>query len=75
MLAEERKVLPMTAKGDAVSAENPHLRSYPPNEVMIQEDTPNDSTISILKKGTLGVFKGAEESTNSSHSQNEKVTK
>lgn len=47
----------MTDKRYTVSGNNPHLRFYQANGVVIQEDTPNDGSIYILEEGRLGVFK------------------
>jgi CRP-like cAMP-binding protein len=48
-------------KGYIVSGTDPNVRTYAPNAIVIQEDTPDDGCIYILNKGTLGVFKGGEE--------------
>ena len=43
-----------------VSTSDPNVRHYPPNAVVIQQDTPDDGCIYIFEKGTLGVFKNGE---------------
>ena len=51
----------MSAEGYTISPNDPNMRYYEPNAVIIQENAPYDGSIYILHTGTLGVFTEGEQ--------------